>query len=141
MLNPLKKKSLSQIIWITGLSLITAVNTYQLILEQQKLNRLKPLLASQFTGEKFSGLENILKSQKYVGYYTDKNLKDIQNDKQFAQAQLVLAPSILDINNTNHEYTLLDCTSLKTALQIMKEANITPVKKNRFGIILAKKNL
>ena len=75
---------------------------------------------------------------KYVGYYTDKSLDVNQNAAEFAQAQYVLAPTILDLNNLNHEYILLDCSAEDIAFEKIKEIHAIPFKK-RLGLILAKR--
>ena len=92
----------------------------------------------RFSGLKFSGLDGILQDAAYVGYYTDKNLsKDRDAAAQFSQAQYILAPAILDVNNTNHFFTLFDCTTEEMAFKKIKELGAIPIKKNKFGIILA----
>ena len=91
-----------------------------------------------FSGHIFLGLEKIFKNKKYVGYYTDKNLDIDQYAQQFAQAQYVLAPTILDLNNTDHEFILFDCSQEEIALQKIKEINAVALKRSKFGVILAR---
>ena len=76
-----------------------------------------------------------------IGYYTDKDLNQKQPAMQFAQAQLVLAPAILDtdINNPRHQFILFDCTTEKKALQKIQALGLIPLKRNNRGIILAKR--
>lgn len=99
----------------------------------------KKFIPYYFLGLKFSGLDNILKEVKYVGYYTDKNLKNNRNAAQFAQAQYILAPTILDLNNSQHDFILFDCSTPQKALKKIKEFNAVPIRRNKFGIILARK--
>ena len=63
----------------------------------------------------------------------------IANSAQFAQAQLVVAPLIMDLNNMEHEFILFDCTSDEKALAKIKEIGAVPVKRNRYGLILARR--
>lgn len=91
-----------------------------------------------FLGMKFLGLDETLKDMEWVGYYTDKNLDDRIAAMQFAQAQLVLAPRILDLNNTSHEFTIFDCSSPEAAWQKIRELGAQPLKQNQFGVILAR---
>ena len=91
-----------------------------------------------FSGYIFSGLEGIFKKMKYVSYYTDKSMDSAPYAAQFAQAQYVLAPAVLDLNNTGHEFILFDYIDEKKAFKKMKELKAIPLKRNKFGIILAR---
>ena len=92
-----------------------------------------------FIGDKFSGLGRLFRGVKYVGYYTDKNLDVNRHAAQFAQAQYALAPTILDLNNTNHELIIFDCTSELMAWARIKEIQAVPIKRNNLGIIVARR--
>jgi hypothetical protein len=91
-----------------------------------------------FLGDRFRGIENFVGQAPYIGYFTDKNLDDNRSARQFAQAQLVLAPSILDLNNTGHEFIIFDCTSPAVAMAKIQEIGAKPLKANPYGIILAR---
>ncbi len=91
-----------------------------------------------FLGDYFRGLNAFVGTSHYLGYYTDKNLDDNRNARQFAQAQLVLAPIILDLNNTSHEFIIFDCSSRVVAAKKIKEIGAVPLKANQYGIILAR---
>jgi len=91
-----------------------------------------------FLGDRFRGIETFVGKAPYIGYYTNKNLDDNLSARQFAQAQLVLAPSILDLNNTEHEFIIFDCTTPQIALAKIKEIGAKPLKANPYGIILAR---
>ena len=105
------------------------------ILSRQEIRQQIPYI---FHGIKFSGLKEILGNTEYIGYYTDKDLDNTQDAMQFAQAQYVLAPTILDFNNTNHQFILFDCSSETVALNKIQEIKAIPIRKNQFGIILAR---
>ena len=140
--NPQFKKltSLTAIqIFFTGCALaIILYNTAALYKEIRLLGQIRRQIPYIFMGNKFLGLNTVLKSMKYVGYYTDKNLDENKPALQFAQAQYILAPIILDLNNTHHPFVLFDCSSEEVALQKIKENGLTPIKRNQFGIILAR---
>jgi hypothetical protein len=119
--------------------LILGLNSAQVFREIQAIYRVKKVIPYAFPGHKFLGLEAIFKDVAYAGYYTDKNLDDFEHGAQFAQAQLMLVPTILELNNLGHEYTLFDCTSPEIAYQKIREAGLIPMKKNQFGIVLAKR--
>jgi len=112
-------------------------HTNTLLDEVTKLRKLRAIKPYAFAGEKFAGLQELLAGERYVGYYTDKDLDVNKDAQQFAQAQYTLAPVILDLNNTQHRYILFDCTSPDVALRTMKQVGALPLRRNQFGIILA----
>ena len=93
----------------------------------------------QQMGVRFEGLEKDFKGTEIGGYYTDKDLDKDENARQFAQAQYLLAPTLLDINNTSVPLIIFDCSSDAVALKKIVEIGAVPVKKNGFGVILARK--
>jgi hypothetical protein len=91
-----------------------------------------------FLGYKFRGLNEILPGVKRLGYLTDKDMDARVNAMEFAQAEYILTPITLDLNNPDHEYLLLNYTTPSTALGKIKELHLTVWKQNQLGIILAK---
>jgi len=87
-------------------------------------------------GFQFIGLENLFKDVRTVGYYTDKDLDQPLAIAQFEQAQYMLVPTVLDLNNTQYHWVIFDCTSPQAAMEAIKKFGLTPVKANH-GIILA----
>lgn len=116
---------------------LVVLNTFSLYKEIRVLGQIRQRVPFIFMGNKFLGLEGILKNAERIGYYTDKDLDVNQPALQFAQAQYVLAPIILELNNPNHLFILFDCTTEETAMKKIQEAGLKPIKKNQFGIILA----
>lgn len=84
----------------------------------------------------FMGLESVFKNVPVVGYFTDKNLNNTLAIAQFEQAQYILAPTVLDLNQTKYHWVIFDCTSPQVALDAIKHFGFTPLKINH-GIILA----
>ena len=121
------------------LAIVILVNSFQLFKEITKMQKIRRIVPFYFSGSKFLGLEGILKNVKYIGYYTNKDFSVTQNVAQFSEAQYVLAPSILELNNTDHDFILFDCTTVEVALAKIKEMRAIPLKKNQYGIILARK--
>jgi len=124
-------------IWGTVLCIIIIINIFNFnhSLRTSHLKRkLNPYL---FYGFIFSGLENVLKDVERVGYYTDRDTALDETAARFAQAQYILAPLIVDLNFADHEFILFDCTSEKTAMTFIESIGAIPIKKNKFGIILA----
>ena len=125
-------------ILITAAVIFIILNSISLFQKISQMSAVRKRIPYLFMGYKFSGLSDILKDSTYVSYYTDKDMHERQNALQFAQAQYVLAPIILDRALLSHEYILLDCSSDKTALKKIEELGVLPVKRNQFGIILAR---
>jgi hypothetical protein len=127
-----------QILFIFLASATVLFNTTKLYKEIKKTQATRANIPYVFTGVKFTGLKSVLNHAEYIGYYTDKDLDNRQDAAQFAQAQYILAPIILDLNNTDHEYILFDCSSLAVTLDKIQELGILPMRRNQFGIVLAR---
>ncbi|MFA5260200.1 MAG: hypothetical protein WC450_03105 [Candidatus Omnitrophota bacterium] len=91
-----------------------------------------------FPGIQFSGLQDILQNTETIGYLTDKDLNEQQHALQFAQAQFMLAPVILDTNFPGHEYILLDCSRPEITWALINKFRLRPLRRNQFGIVLAR---
>lgn len=89
-----------------------------------------------FGGSQFAGLGAFLGSESHVGYITDRKPTDDATIARYEQAQYMLAPVVLDLNNTGHKLLIFDCSSDEAALYKMKLAGAVPLKRNQFGIIL-----
>lgn len=113
-------------------------NLYTLAKDTVNMVKIRQRLPPTFLGDRFRGIETFVGKAPYIGYYTDKSLDDNLSARQFAQAQLVLAPTILDLNNTNHEFIIFDCTSPQVAMAKIQDLGAKPLKANSYGIILAR---
>jgi len=110
---------------------------------KQELHRIfmyKKVISHQKIGYKFDGLEQFTKGVEYMGYYTDKDFSQDEPVKEFAQAQYMLTPTVLEHNNLSHEYILFVCKHEVNAWKKMQEIGASPLRRNKFGMILAKKN-
>ncbi len=128
----------SRFIFLPLILVVLAINIQSLsrkILLMKKVRQKIPFL---FMGYKFSGLKDILADTQIMGYYTDKDLNQRPAALQFAQAQYILAPIILDLNDIGHEYILFDCSEAEVAQKKIAESGMIPLRKNQFGIILAR---
>ena len=132
---PLKKIKIFYAALLAAFSLANALILAADIFSVQK--RREDSRIFYFAGMRFSGLKDFLKGADYIGYYTDKNLSKSEYAAQFSQAQYILAPVILDLNNTSHRFILFDCTTEKKAFEKIKEIGAVAVKKNPYGIVLA----
>jgi hypothetical protein len=125
-----------RIIFLTALVLAAVFNlcqAYTLAVGQLQDRTSVPLHSLGF---QFMGLENVFKNVHTVGYYTDKDLANKLAIAQFEQAQYMLVPTVLDLNNTQYRWVIFDCTSFQAAMGAIQRLGFTPMK-TRNGIILA----
>jgi len=118
--------------------LVLGLNVQALSHKIYRMQKARQKIPFLFMGYKFSGLKDILADTQIMGYYTDKDLDEHNAALQFAQAQYILAPVILDLNNIDHEYILFDCSQPQIAQDKIREFGVIPLRKNQFDIILAK---
>ena len=123
-------KHLKTIFLILCLGLIT-FNVFELT---RTLIPNRPVI---FLGFKFSGLDDILKNETHIGYITDYDLKQTAPLAEYEQAQYTLAPVTLDINNPDHRFFIINCSSDAMAAKKLQELGAQPIRRNNFGIILA----
>ncbi len=129
-----------QLFYMTALFGVSLMNFIVLSQDIKRIQSFKKVLPYQMIGYQFKGLEQFTKGITHIGYYTDKNIKtDEAASKMFAHAQYILAPSILDLNNTDHDYILLVCSNEKVAWAKLKEIKALPLRRNKYGMILARR--
>ncbi len=128
-----------RLLFIAVAALLIFTNSVQLTKQIGKNHRLRKFFPYPYHGYKFSGLTEILKGVQFAGYCTDKNLDVNEPAMQFSQAQYELAPVVLDLNNTAHEFIFFDYLDQAAAQKKIEEIQAIPLKKNKYGIILARK--
>ncbi|MBF0121904.1 MAG: hypothetical protein HQL21_00680 [Candidatus Omnitrophica bacterium] len=94
-----------------------------------------------FAGKPFEMIKFLFKGERVIGYISDRNIDDKNIGAQFAQTQLGMAPIILDLNNLNHRFLILDCQDERNATNIMMKFNIRPIKRSNTGIIIAERDM
>jgi hypothetical protein len=92
-------------------------------------------------GTQYVDFKKELQGVPMAGFLTDGNETIEGNDGQFMLAQYILAPTVLDLDNPNHRYSIIDCSTPEKALGILKVINAKPVHVNAFGKILAERAL
>jgi hypothetical protein len=130
---------LSQTLFILCLGTIVIYNSIKFNEERKHIQLLKKLIPHQIIGHKLTGLENYTRGIEIMGYFTDASAEDEEQSKLFSYAQYILAPTILDYNNLDHEYTLLVCRSQQAALAVMNQIHAEAYKQNKYGMILARR--
>ena len=131
---PLIKK----IFW-SIIAVLTAVNIVQTAANLASLYPRKILTAFNFAGQKFDGLQKLLKNEKYAGYYTDQNIDDPRPMMELLQAQYTVIPLILDPDNMDHRYIIVNCANIPAAIEKFKALGARPLTRNNGGIFLVER--
>lgn len=134
MLLPLRQKILGGLI-----ILLVGVQISQTTLTFSKIWPLKRPTAFIFAGQKFASLAPLLKGQKYAGYYTDTNVDEGRALLELLQAQHILAPLILDPENLDHRYVIINCVNLPRTIEKFKAMGARPVAATPSGILLVER--
>jgi len=128
-----------QMIFIAALLMVTLFNIIKLYKENKTIRQLRKVMPHQPVGREFAGLAQFTQGMRTIGYITDEDVaKNDGAHKLFAHAQFMLAPSILDLNNLDHEFLLFVYSDEKQALETIRRLNAQPLKRNPFGMILAR---
>ena len=136
----LKNKSFPIIFIVTAFIIAIIANGFALTHDLKVIEGYKRLMPFQGIGYRHAGLNEYLPpGTKYVGYYTGQKIGYGKDSKYFAQAQYMLAPLILDHDNLDRDFIIFSCDE-RIAYQKIKELNLIPLRRNKFGIILAGKN-
>lgn len=128
-----------QTLFLICLFAAIVINLAGLYQEHKQITKLRTLMPHQSIGQEFEALRSFTKNIEYMGFYTDLPEEDTKNAATFSQAQYILAPTILDYNNTNHEFILFVCSRPEVAMQKIKEIGAIPLKANGTGMILARR--
>ena len=131
---PLHKK----ILWAL-IALLAAVNIVQTATNLITIYPRKRPTAFNFSGQRFDGLQKLLKNEKYIGYYTDQNIDDLRPMMELLQAQHAVIPLILDPNNIEHRYVIVNCANIPAAIEKFKNLGARPVTGNNNGIFLVER--
>ncbi len=118
---------------------LVLINSFFLIKVTAKAavkNRFEPPFVA---GYKFFDFVPRLSGVERAGFLTDKTMSPEKNDGEFLGAQYMLAPVILDLNNTHHRYLILDYTNLIDASKKLKEIKAKAILMTREHKILAEK--
>lgn len=92
-------------------------------------------------GAQFYDFRDQLKGVKKMGYLTNKDLSPEKNDGNFLQAQYIFAPTILDLNNSNYRFNLLDYSNQIYVFYKIKELNPIRYVDNEYGLVLAESEI
>ncbi|MCA9405236.1 MAG: hypothetical protein KC684_01770 [Candidatus Omnitrophica bacterium] len=119
--------------------LLIALNIYGLYGALKVVRQYKKIVDQQNIGFRFAGLDEFIKGERIIGFYTDMNLSQDRNSKDLAHAQYMLAPVIVDDTSVEYRYVLMFCKNPQNALKKMKEINAVPVRGNNQGVVLTER--
>jgi hypothetical protein len=131
---PLKIKAL----WIM-IALLAAANIIQTISHLSTIYPERKPVAFNFSGNRFAGLEKVLKNVKYAGYYTDLNINDPRPGMELLQAQYAVIPIILDPESIDHRYVIVNAANIPAAIEKFKALGARPLSGSHAGIFLVER--
>ena len=131
---PLRQK----IVW-GAVALLAAVNIVQTARNLAAIYPRKRPVAFNFAGQKFDGLQKVLKDEKYIGYYTDRDINELGPMMELLQAQHAVIPLILDPNNIDHRYIIVNCANIPAAIEKFRRLGARPVSPNNAGLFLVER--
>ncbi len=84
-----------------------------------------------------------LKNVKRLGFLSNKSISAEAGLDEFQQAQYMLAPAVLDLNNSNYEYNVLDFMTEKKdqvyVFYMLQKLNAVKVADNPWGRVLIRR--
>lgn len=90
-------------------------------------------------GTQFVQFKPYLTDVRELGYLTNKDMSEEKNDGFFLQAQYMLAPTALRLNETDHQLIVLDYSKPVYAWFTMKSMRAAPKFSSEYGPVLAEK--
>lgn len=90
-------------------------------------------------GTQFAFFVDFLKDAGDVGFMTNKDMSEEKNDGTFLQAQYMLAPTVLNLNEIHPKLNILDYTDPVWAVYTIKSLRARPLATSPYGQILAVK--
>ncbi|MCA9404786.1 MAG: hypothetical protein KC897_13435 [Candidatus Omnitrophica bacterium] len=88
-------------------------------------------------GTQFVQFKPYLTDVRELGYLTNKDMSEEKNDGFFLQAQYMLAPTVLRLNDTEHKMLILDYSKPVYAWFTMKSMRAAPKFSSEYGPVLA----
>lgn len=138
-MKPLPPLTLTSQISLGVLVLATMIGLVHGIAEIHHLATLRQQQPFVFAGKSLEGIRDLIRDEKYVGFISDRDMNDKNISAQFAQYQLALAPTILELNNPRHRFLILDLQDPRHAAMVLTQTQARPLRKNNLGIIIAER--
>ncbi len=133
-------------LWLTRQNIVLSIisialigGAFETIRELTALHARRALQPYSFGGDIFAGVKGASGQEKYIGYITDRDIKNDKVSARFTQAQFTLAPVILDFNNINHRLLILDFQDLKQAAALGEKMKLRLLKRSPQGLLFAER--
>jgi len=92
-------------------------------------------------GAQYATLRDSLKDVREAGFITDQNTSAEKNEGEFQQAQYMLAPTVLVLNDTHFRYNVLDIREPKLIAYTLRRLKSIPIKDNEYGKVVIQRKL
>ena len=124
--------------WIVALLvMVVGVQTLYFGLHLYILHRQNALLLEP--GIQYAAFKKPLEGVAAAGFLTNQDMSPEKNEGGFLQAQYILAPTILELNNPNHTYNILDFTDQIYVFYMIKKFNFKRVADTEWAKVLVKR--
>ncbi|NTV29868.1 MAG: hypothetical protein HGA80_07295 [Candidatus Omnitrophica bacterium] len=145
------KSDLPRALFLCAIALAITAGTVHMSLDLNRTWLLRHKVPFSFYGDAFNGLSQALAGERYLGYYTDKDIKDPKYGAQFEQTQFGLVPLVLDRTDISgrpaaetdpghlagRRYILFDCRDEQACWRKISELHARPLKRSSLGAVLA----
>jgi len=118
--------------------LLLSINIYYLGVHIMSKYNYK--LEAMEPGLQFTSFKKYLSGVERIGYLTNRDMSPQGNDGTFLQAQYFLAPTILELNNDQYQYNIIDSLDTFYLVYTMQQLKATRLTNNEFGQALIIKN-
>lgn len=122
------------------IGLICMIGLIQTIHDLTILTQKRQKIPYIFMGEQFEELKPFLKNEQKIGYMAQPNPKGGENVIFLTQGQMILAPHILDWNNPNHRFVILEAKSAFWGMGMVKRLNGLVIKRYPSGLLLLERS-
>ncbi len=116
---------------------VLAWNSVSLVREFHRTFQKRRAHPYVFLGDQFPALRDVLAGTEKIGYCTDQSLDVRRHAMQFSQAQYALAPVILEFNNPDHPFVILDYADPAGAARTIAKEGLIPLRRSPLGPVLA----
>lgn len=121
---------------LTASVILCAVTSFFLFANYMVKSRMRGIPVIE-PGTQFVQFKPYLTDVRELGYLTNKDMSEEKNDGFFLQAQYMLAPTVLRLNDTEHKMLILDYSKPVYAWFTMKSMRAAPKFSSEYGPVLA----
>ncbi len=90
-------------------------------------------------GSQFATFKKYLKGQKSIGFLTDKDMSPEHNNGFFSQTQYILAPIVVNLNNPENQFNILDYSKMDDIIYSIYALKSVRLTSNEYGQALIRR--